>query len=155
MSLHTVPTNKCIIPYLDLYCSSKHLCHLCDIGDRYRKHKIDTLKDRSEIFLFDYLDVLPHTPKGGGSEYLYKPLIIKPEAMRRICLEPDPFKQIFIATDGAGMFSHNPGSQIDGYFLFDTSKIYTFGRLDFYGIPNKKAVEKYKEYFLIDLNKFM
>ena len=65
------------------------------------------------------------------------------------------FNQIFIATDGAGMFSKFPGSQIDGYLLSDRRKIYTFGRQEFFGVPNERAVKRFEDLFLIDLNKYI
>ncbi|MBE6531391.1 MAG: hypothetical protein E7679_04810 [Ruminococcaceae bacterium] len=151
--MRAIPQNECLIPYLDMHCICAHMCHICEIADRYRANMRERVKSCSE--LFDYYDVLLKTPKGGGSEYLYKPLVLKPEVMRQRGIEVDMYNQIFIATDGAGMFSWNPGSQIDGYLLSDPKVQYTFGRQDFYGIPNKKAVERFNQLFLIDLNKYM
>ena len=149
----TLPKNECIIPHLNMNCSFAHNCHACIIADRYRENKRDRFAERHQ--LFDYYNVLPKTPKGGGSDYTYKPLLLKPEAMERAGIRVDLLGQIFIATDGAGMFPHNPGSQIDGYLVYDRRKVYTFGRQDFYGIPNDKARARYKELFLIDLERFM
>lgn len=147
--MRAIPLSECLIPYLDIFCEHEHHCYHCEIADRHRANT------RSCSELFDHCDVLLKTPKGGGSEYLYKPLVLKPEVMRQRGIEVDMYNQIFIATDGAGMFSWNPGSQIDGYLLSDPKVQYTFGRQDFYGIPNKKAVERFYQLFLIDLNKYM
>ena len=145
--------NDCVmLPYAAITCRYDHCCHICDVADRVRKNSRIHTRDINE--LFDYYDVLPKTAKGGGSEYLYRPIILKPEAMKSAGIEVDMYNQIFVTTDGAGMFSYSPGSQIDGYLLSDRSKIYTFGRGDFYGVPNDKAVRRFKDLFLIDLTKF-
>lgn len=144
----------CLIRHVDVRCYH-HRCDLCEIADRYRKNLIDhTEKD---VMLFSHSDVLRHTLKGGGLEYVYRPIILKPEAMEAKGIKVCAYNQIFVSTDGGGMFSHNPGSEIDGYLVSDTHRtktIYTFGRQDFYGVPNERAVERFFELFLIDLRKF-
>ena len=129
------------------------LCHMCDKYDKYHKKPVDHTEN--EALLFDHNDVLRHTVKAGGLEYVYRPIILKPEPMLakgiKVCL----YNQILVSTDGGGMFSWNPGSEIDGYLVSDLAKkIYTFGRQDFYGVPNERAVERFYELFRIDLRKY-
>lgn len=144
----------CLIPYTHVRCYH-HNCNHCEIADRYRKNVCDYTKEKSE--LFDYTDVLRKTVKGGGLEYVYRPIILKPEAMAAKGIDVCLFNQVFVSTDGGGMFSHNPGSEIDGYLVSDLYRektIYTFGRQDFYGVPNEKAIERFKKLFLIDLHNY-
>ena len=141
------------IPYYTGGCRHNHQCNRCTIAERFRQSNREFTEIKGE--LFGYYDVLPKTPKGGGIEYVYKPLILKPEAMEAHGIKLELFNQIFIATDGAGMFSKFPGSQIDGYLLSDRRKIYTFGRQDFFGVPNERAVKRFEDLFLIDLNKYI
>ena len=144
----------CFIPHVDVKCYY-HNCNLCDIADRYRKNVCDHTKTFST--LFDHTDVLRKTVNGGGLEYVYRPVILKPEAMKAKGIEVCLFNQILVTTDGGGMFSHNPGSELDGYLVSDryrTKTIYTFGRQDVYGVPNEQAVKRFKELFLIDLRRF-
>ena len=144
----------CYIPYLNVRCYH-HTCNCCDIADRYRQRQSDHTKKTND--LFDHTNVLRKTEKGGGLEYVYRPIILKPEAMSAKGIEVCMWNQILISTDGGGMFSHNPGGEIDGYLVSDryrTKTIYTFGRQDFYGVPDERAVERFRELFLIDLHSF-
>ena len=142
----------CLIPYTDVKCYH-HRCEACEIADSYRKNIRSPLTLSST--LFDHTHVLRKTVKGGGLEYVYRPLILKPEAMAAKGIEVNMYNQIFVSVDGGGMFSHNPGSEIDGYLVSDYhKKIYTFGRQDFYGVPNEYAVKRFYELFLIDLRKY-
>ena len=141
------------IPYYTGGCRYEHHCNRCAIAERFRQSNREFTEIKGE--LFGYYDVLPKTPKGGGLEYVYKPLILKPEAMEAHGIKLELFNQIFVATDGAGMFSEFPGSQIDGYLLSDRRKIYTFGRQEFFGVPNERAVKRFEDLFLIDLNKYI
>lgn len=141
------------IPYYTGGCRYNHQCSCCAIAERFRQSNRESTEIKGE--LFGYCDVLPKTPKGGGIEYVYKPLILKPEAMEAHGIKLELFNQIFIATDGAGMFSKFPGSQIDGYLLSDRRKIYTFGRQEFFGVPNERAVKRFEDLFLIDLSKYI
>ena len=142
-----------MIPYYSGGCRYAHDCWRCPLANRVKNSNREFTRESGE--LFGYYDVLPKTPKGGGIEYVYKPLILKPEAMEAHGIELELFNQIFIATDGAGMFSKFPGSQIDGYLLSDRRKIYTFGRQEFFGVPNERAVKRFEDLFLIDLNKYI
>lgn len=154
-----IPLSECLIPYLSK-CDRGHRCWRCDIADRYRENLRRNGRESFDSFeyrLFDHTDVLPKTPKGGGLEYVYRPIILKPEAMRRCGIDEKLINQILLATDGAGMFSHNPGSELDGYLVADLYEkrdralLYTFGRQDFYGVPNEKAIERFRKVALIDL----
>lgn len=140
-----------MIPYLRATCKYSHDCRSCDIADRVRFNSREFTKKTAELFW--PFDVLPKTPKGGGLEYLRKPLILKPEAMECLGIEVELYNQIFIPTGGAGMFSNFPGSQIDGYIVNDRRKIYTISRHDVYGVANEAAVKRFKDLFLIDLHK--
>lgn len=136
------------------YCPWYH-CDTCDKYDKYHKKPVDHTEN--EALLFDHNDVLRRTVKGGGLEYVYRPIILKPEAMQAKGIKVCVYNQIFVSVDGGGMFSHNPGSEIDGYLVSDTHRtktIYTFGRQDFYGVPNERAVERFYELFQIDLRKY-
>ena len=130
-----------------------HVCNCCAVYQNIVRNKADKSEFTHE--LFDNTHVLKKTVKGGGLEYLYRPIVLKPEAMSakgiKVCL----YNQILISTDGGGMFSWNPGSEIDGYLASDyTRMIYTFGRQDFYGVPNEYAIERFYELFQIDLKKY-
>lgn len=149
---HNSFRGMCYIPYLKISCYH-HSCRMCEIADRYRRNVCDYTQKTS--LLFDHTNVLRKTEKGGGLEYVYRPLILKPEAMQAKSIEVNMYNQILVSTDGGGMFSWNPGSEIDGYLVSDYSKkIYTFGRQDFYGVPNEMAVKRFKELFLIDLKDY-
>ncbi len=141
------------IPYTTLACRNGHDCARCEIADSIRKVRIEKNKDNSELFFWN--DVRPATPMGGGRSWIYMPVISKPETLKKAGLEVNMYNQIFITTDGLGMFFGNDGSELDGYFLAEPNKVYTFGRQDFYGIPNDKAVRRYEELFLIDLKRYM
>ncbi|MBQ8141069.1 MAG: hypothetical protein IJ038_05175 [Clostridia bacterium] len=151
--MRAIPKSECIIPYINTRCYCAHNCAACEIADRYRLTARRRVKSPAE--LFGYYDVLPKTEKGGGREYVYKPLILRQEAMERAGIAPELYNQIFIATGGAGMFSHNEGSEIDGYLVGDRRRTLTFGRREFYGIPNERARERYRRLFLIDLENYM
>ena len=150
--IRTYNKSECfMIPYLRTTCNYSHNCCRCDIADRVRFNSREFTKKTFELYW--PCDVLRKTEKGGGLDYLYKPLILKPEAMERLGIEVELYNQIFIPTSGAGMFSNFPGSQFDGYILNDRRKIYTISRHDVYGVANEAAVKRYKDLFLIDLHK--
>ena len=144
--------SACVILDITRRCFNSYRCYSCGY---FEEHILNIHRLFCDELLFGYYDVLPKTPKGGGIEYVYRPLILKPEAMEAHGIKLELFNQIFVATDGAGMFSKFPGSQIDGYLLSDRRKIYTFGRQEFFGVPNERAVKRFEDLFLIDLSKYI
>ncbi len=150
-----LPKNLCIhIPSAMVNCERNYRCSRCEIADRIR---LNRLEKRTEYIMFDYYDAKKQTPKGGGAEWVYKALILKPESMSRAGIEVDLYHQIFVATGGSGMLSINPAGMVDGYLLADKfdKKTYTFIRHDFFGIPTERAAERYDKLFITDVKKLI
>lgn len=156
MIMRKLSTDKLVcykVKWITLACRDDHDCERCQFADSVRKDRIERNKHEGE--LFDHNDVRLMTPKGNGRDWYLMPIIAKPDTLRRAGIDVNMYNQIFITTSGAGMFYANAGSELDGYFLSDRSKIFSFGRQDFYGIPNDKAVSRYEDLFFIDLKRYM
>lgn len=146
------PIHLCMqMPYAKVRCDYSHRCHSCEIADRIRKNMRDSAVTHE---MFGYYDVKKRTPKGGGLEWVYKPLVLRPESMERVGIPLDLYHQIFIVTGGSGMLSINSAGMVDGYLSADR-KSYTFIRHDFFGIPNEAAAEKYDKLFITNIKKLI
>ena len=127
-----------------------YICDVCDIAYRIRQNKISEVLD--DECLFNWRDVLGITPKSGGAQWYNRPVLLKPEAMKRAGITVNLINQVFFAVGGSGVFPHNPMGMIDGYLVSQPKKEYTFFRGDFYGVPNDAAVERYYSLYRIKIS---
>ncbi len=129
-------------------CDNFYLCDRCELADRLRVSR------PPNIPLFDWRDALPQTPSYNGENWYHKPVILSPDAMRRLGIECRTINQIMIALDGPGMFKKNVAGEIDGVLLRDSRKHITVTRLECYGIPSRKTAERFDELYFLELLKF-
>ena len=142
---------RLLYPYAQVTCDLNYMCDFCEIPHRIQQNRRD--REDEEFTLFGRGDVLRQTPKGGGLNWYMRPIVLKPDAMRRLGIKVNLVNQILIAYDGSGVFARNPAGMIDGYLVCDRNRRYTFSRHDVYGVPNEQACAKYFEYFGINLNR--
>ena len=138
---------RMLLPHARVECKMNYICDCCDVCFTIRKNIIETPTDES--FLFDHRDIIPMTPKFGGGNWYRRPVILKPEAMRREGITVNLINQIMFARGGSGVFAHNLSGMVDGVLVADMRKEYTFFRNDIYGIPNNEAARKYRELYRI------
>ena len=136
---------RLLLPYHEVECHFFYMCDYCDVCHRIRQ--IKACEELNDSLLFDWHDVLPMTPKGGGSDFYKRPVILKPESMRRVGMKVNLINQLFYADGGSGCFKHNPSGMVDGYILLNAADRYTFFRNDFYGVPNESAVKRFKSLY--------
>lgn len=129
-------------------CMNNYICSCCDLADRLRRSR------PPNIPLFDWRDALPQTPSYNGENWYNLPVILMPDAMRRLGIECRAINQIMIAYDGPGVFKRNVSGEIDGFLLCDRQKHITVIRSECYGIPSRKTAERYDELYFLGLSKF-
>ena len=140
---------RMLLPYSKVECKHLYECEYCDVCFRIRQNRAEVVLD--DNFLFDHRDVLPHTPKGGGSDWYKRPVILKPDAMRREGITVNLINQIMFADGGSGVFKHNPSGMVDGFLVVRKTERYTFFRNDIYGVPNEAAARRYYELYRIKI----
>ena len=132
------------LPYSTVLCDNFYRCDHCVVADRIRRNTGEVICERP---LFGWRDALPQTPGKKGETWFRKPVILSPEAMERLGLEPILKNQIIIAEDGPGVFKHNPCGEIDAILYADPRRVITVNRSECYGMPNPRACEIYDSYF--------
>ena len=125
-------------------CGCGYDCERCEISARIEEDTGSAVVDR---ILFSWRDALPQTPTHNAETWFRKPVILSPEAMKRLGLPSSLRYQIFFAEDGPGVFKHNPTGEIDGVLLCNARRIITVSRNECYGLPNERACRRYDEYY--------
>ena len=139
-------------PYAKVVCHLDYRCEYCDVAARIQQNKREQTLDVDEP-LFTCRDALKMTPKANGSDFYFRPVILKPESMTRLGIKSNLINQIFFCDGGSGIFPCNPAGMIDGYLVSDRKERFTITRHDVYGVPNGSAVQRYFDLFGINLNK--
>ena len=128
-------------------CVNYYNCTLCELADRLRNSR------PLNVPLFDWRDALPQTPAWNAENWYKRPVILSPDAMRRLGIELRTINQIMIAYDGPGVFKKNVAGEIDGFLLCDKNKHITVTRSECFGIPTQRAAARYDELYLLGLSK--
>ena len=132
------------MPYAEVFCGNNYLCNHCEIADRIRRNTGEVICERP---LFGWRDALPQTPGKKGETWYRMPVILSPEAMDRLGLEPILKNQIIIAEGGPGCLKANPYGEIDAFLYSDIEHDIFVNRFECYGMPNRSACEVYDSYF--------
>ena len=132
------------MPYAEVFCGNNYLCNHCEIADRIRRNTGEVICERP---LFGWRDALPQTPGKKGETWYRMPVILSPEAMDRLGLEPILKNQIIIAEGGPGVLKANPCGVIDAILYADPRRVITVNRSECYGMPIPRACEIYDSYF--------
>ena len=145
---------KCALlhPCGDIECRLNYHCDYCETAFIIRQNKrVETIADDQ---LFRWSDALKMTPKGDGLSWYKRPVILKPDTMRRLNIPVNLINQIFFCDSGSGVFACNPAGMIDGFLVIDRQERHILSRHDVYGVPNASAMQRYKDLFGIDLTIF-
>ena len=129
-------------PHGYVRCEAQGVCAMCALADRLRRAR------PPNIPLFTWRDALPQTQKKGGDNWLNMPVLLTPDGMKRHEIPVSACNQMAVAYDGAGLFARNSHSEIDIYLVCDSTKRYTVGRHECYGIPTESAAKRYDELYL-------
>ncbi len=124
-------------------------CFKCDIADRYRANTLN----QDNVPLFNDTDVYPLTKKG-CLNFVGKPLLLKPETMRRLELEEKLFYQIVIPELSPGLFNNNPVGFIDCKLFVNQKRSFVVYRNEVFGALLPSAIERYDKYFMLGLARF-
>ena len=135
-------------PFGYVFCENYYLCEHCEFAHRLRVSR------PANIPLFDWRDALPQTPSYNAENWYRKPVILSPDALRRLGIECRAINQIIIAMDGPGVFKKNVSGEIDGVLLSDRQRHIIVIRSECYGIPSRKTAERFDELFYLGLLKF-
>ena len=139
------------VPHGYVVCEHYGICNACELGARLRKEQARVM----DYPLLSWRDARPQTASQKGETWYQKPVILSPEAMRRLGLEMKLINQVMIAYDGPGVFKKNVVGEIDGYLLNDRTKRFTVTRSECYGIPTARAAEYFDECYFLGLSQLL
>ena len=124
-------------------------CHSCEIADRHRAN----IFNLDNVPMFDDRDVYPLTKKG-CTNFVGKPLLLKPETMIRLTLEEKLFYQVVIPKPSPGCFDKNPVGFIDCNLFSDPERSFVVYRNEVYGVLLPSAIERFDKYYMRGLANF-
>lgn len=136
-----------VLPSGYMMCDREWCCNRCEIADRIRSNKNDAP-------LFSWRDVEPQTPSG-CRDFFNKPIVLKPEALARLNLEPVLINQIFIPIPSPGCDYRNPSGEIDGSLIADPRRSLTVSRCEVYGVPTFAAAKRFDEIYFFGLSRYL
>ena len=132
------------LPDAVVECRNAYRCDTCEVALRILRNTGKVICDHP---LFGWRDALPQTPAKKGETWFELPVLLSPEAMRRLGLDEKLQYQVVIAVGGPGVFKKNPCGEIDVLLYADLDRAFTVTRNECYGLPCARACETYDHYF--------